>query len=600
MLKSMQAPHASEPDIPGQSGRAELFAHVLEHAQVPEHSPAFMSAMSGGNFFVRGDYCFLAEQDWLMALGYPLRNAYSPEVFEAALRIALEQTGAQDCWCIAPELPPRLIPHQVDADDFFLLPASAVAPVRLCRPLERARACLLVDMTTRFSPQHRRLWSEFTARTPLRPNARELFARTEQVMGTPGLMLLNAWDEEKRLAACLLLDFAPKRFVSYLIGAHSRGHYTPYASDLLIATLLDEARKHGKDYIHLGLGVNEGIRRFKRKWGAVPALPYRMAAWKEEPARQGAKLGDLLYALAASEPAEGLPRHEILSFEPPQRPFAMLWAMEKNGKHSWIGGAAHFFCCSFERSFRRLFRQVDTILLEGPLDEESLNVVARSGRTPCPDVPRVGPLLTEDEIRVLERVVRGPEGFWPRLLNMEAKNPADVRYYLEHTHPWCALFSLWTSFLERQGWKHSVDLEIWRLGHAMGKTVIAMESLEEQIASLESVTVERVAKFFRNARQWKRYIKRNTAAYLAGDLMAMMGTSTEFPTRTEIVINRRDQRFRERMRPFLEAGNCAVFVGTAHMLGLRPMLEEDGFRLRQIMPTWRHALRAKLRAEKTP
>jgi uncharacterized protein YbaP (TraB family) len=593
----MHAPHAPAPDIPSPGGRAELFAHVLEHAQIPEHSPAFMSAVSGGSFFVRGDYCFLAARDWLMALGYPLRNTYSPAAFEAALRTALDQTGARDCWCIAPELPSRLIPHEVDADDFFILPASAAAPARLRRPLERARDCLRVDMTTHFSPQHRRLWSEFTAYAPLKANVRELFARTEQVMGTPDLMLLNAWDRENRLAACLLLDFAPKPFVSYIIGAHSRSPYTPYASDLLIATLLNEARKHGKKYIHLGLGVNEGMRRFKRKWGAAPILPYRMAAWKEHPeTRPGAKLGDMLRTLA-TDSGEAFPSREALDFEPPQRPFAMLWEVEKNGKRSWIGGSAHFFRYSFERSFRRLFKQVDAILLEGPLDEASLDTVARTGRAPGPDVPRVASLLTEDETRVLERVVRGQEGFWPRLLNIETKNPADVRFYLEHTHPWCALFSLWTAFLERQGWEQSVDLEIWRLGHAMGKNVIAMESLEEQIATLECVTSERVAGFFRNAPQWKRLIKRNAAAYLAGDLAGMTGTSTEFPTRTELVINRRDQLFRERMRPFLEAGRCVVFVGTAHMLGLRPMLEEDGFRLRQVMPTWRHALRARLRAK---
>jgi len=594
----MNPPTAPDPDIPSPGGRAELFAHVLEHARVPEHSPAFMNAMSGGNFFVRGDYCFLAAQDWLMALGYPLQHAYSPEAFEAALRTALDQSGARDCWCIAPELPPRLAPHEVDADDFFILPASSAIPARLRRPLERARTCLRVDMTTRFSPQHRRLWSEFTARTPLKPNVRELFARTEQIMGTPDLMLLNAWDKEDRLAACLLLDFAPKPFVSYIIGAHSRSSYTPYASDLLIAALIDEARKHGKDYIHLGLGVNEGIRRFKRKWGAVPALPYRMAAWKEQPqTKPDATLGDILRTLATDH-AETLPSHATLDFEPQQRPFAMLWEVEKNGKRSWIGGTAHFFCYSFERSFRRLFKQVDAILLEGPLDEASLDAVTRAGRAPGPDVPRVGSLLMEDEIRVLERVVRGPEGFWPRLLNMETQNPADVRFYLEHTHPWCALFSLWTAFLERKGWKQSVDLEIWRLGHAMGKNIIAMESLEEQIATLECVTAERVADFFRSAPHWKRFIKRNETAYLAGDLMAMMGTSTEFPTRTELVINRRDQIFRERMRPFLEAGRCVVFVGTAHMLGLYPMLEKDGFRLRQVMPTWRHALRALLRNKK--
>ena len=72
----------------------------------------------------------------------------------------------------------------------------------------------------------------------------------------------------------------------------------------------------------------------------------------------------------------------------------------------------------------------------------------------------------------------------------------------------------------------------------------------------------------------------------------MMGTSTEFPSRTEQIIDSRDQRFRERMRPWLERGNVAVFVGSAHMLNLRWMLKEDGFAVRKVLPAWTHRLRA--------
>jgi uncharacterized protein YbaP (TraB family) len=70
-------------------------------------------------------------------------------------------------------------------------------------------------------------------------------------------------------------------------------------------------------------------------------------------------------------------------------------------------------------------------------------------------------------------------------------------------------------------------------------------------------------------------------AYLKADLQGMMGTSTEFPTRTEQVIHRRDVLFLERMRPFLEAGRSAVFVGTAHLLNLLPMLSAAGFTVRR-------------------
>ena len=38
--------------------------------------------------------------------------------------------------------------------------------------------------------------------------------------------------------------------------------------------LLDEARARGQTRMNLGLGVNEGISRFKQKWGGLPYLPY--------------------------------------------------------------------------------------------------------------------------------------------------------------------------------------------------------------------------------------------------------------------------------------------------------------------------------------
>jgi hypothetical protein len=38
--------------------------------------------------------------------------------------------------------------------------------------------------------------------------------------------------------------------------------------------MIELTRGHSKNEINLGLGVNEGIRRFKEKWGGVPFLTY--------------------------------------------------------------------------------------------------------------------------------------------------------------------------------------------------------------------------------------------------------------------------------------------------------------------------------------
>jgi uncharacterized protein YbaP (TraB family) len=555
-------------------------SRILSQSTIPEHSVAFMAAMSGGEPFRVGDYLFIGAEDWLLAVGYPLEGVFSPERFEAALVEARGRTRARDFWAICPALPERLRAYRLERDHYYVLSADAPIPPRLERLARRAAAALTVEEGISFTPAHRRLWAEFMGRTALSPNVRELYARTEAVLRVaPGLSLLNAWDRDGRLAACLLLDAAPQRFMSYLLGAHSRDHYTAYASDLLFREMIRIARKSGKEFLHLGLGVNEGIRRFKTKWGGAPGPVYEMAQWEERPALRE-DVNSLMRMLAAT-PREPMSKQQFLASLPPQRKFAMLWEIEKNGRRSWIGGTAHFFCYSFERSFRELFAKVDTVLFEGPLDRESLDQVSAIGSAAAPDSPRVIDELSEADIRRLERVVCGPRGFWARFMGLEHQAPPDVRRLLAHTRHWMAFFSLWTGFLARQGWSQSVDLEAWHLAHDMGKAVRGMESIPEQIETLESITVARIVRFLRQCPLWKRYIKRNVRAYLKGDVDHMFGTSIEFPTRTELVIHRRDARFLERMRPFIEAGRSAVFVGSAHMINLRGMLAEAGFSVRR-------------------
>ncbi len=625
---------------------------ILKAATVPEHSVHFMSAVSGGAPFVQDGFLCFAAEDWLTIIGYPLTHvdqrpanqpsAHSPESFHTsfleAAQKAVQRCQARQCFAIAPHMPPSLQSHVQERDVFYTLDANAPIPASLRRPVAKAMQNLRIEVGQDFSPEHRRLWTEFLGRAaqadtpPMSPMVKRLFLTTPKILQPPDtqLCLLNAWDKEGHLVATLLLDMAPEAFCAYLLGAHSRTYYAPHAADALFARMLSLAQEAGKSFIHLGLGVHEGIARFKRKWGGKPSLSFEMASWNigdmgnagdvesgehalpfassTQSNNFAADMRDLFSALIvppsekqksahAAESVEdmraflGKSKRQILASMPEQRPHAMLWKVQKGDKISWIGGSAHFFCYSFERAFRELFEQVDAVLFEGPLDAEALRVVKAAGKTLTPEQQPLLPLLQEEEICRLERVVRGPQGRLARLLNMQAQRPVDVRWYLAHARPWAALFTLWTGFLERKGWQQSVDLEAWNLAHAMDKHVVAMESLEEQLASLDSVPPERVVRYFQNCHQWKHKMRKNVQAYLRGDLLGQMGTSAEFPTRTHTIINVRDERFRRRMRPFLEQGRAAVFVGTAHMLNLRLMLAEDGFTLTQVQPTLSHKIR---------
>ena len=579
----------------------DLLSRVPALARVPEHSLPLMRAVSGGTPFVAGSFLFLTAEDWLMAIAYPLEGEYSDLAFEEALEAALARVpapgpgGVARCWAIGPALPQRLDSHVLERDRFFTLDAGAPVPARLRGPLRKAAAVLRVEEGREFTAAHRRLWAEFLERADraeragtsrLSDNVRELYAAAPNAVAAAegSLRFLNAWDGEGRLAACLLLDHSPQRFLSYVLGAHSRAHYTPHATDLLFAAMLDMARREGKDYVHLGIGVNEGIERFKRKWGGSPGLSYVMASWEQA---AGAGRGDAgtsgsarRFALALMDAASLIDTRADDERPSAQRPYAMLWEVTKDGRRSWLGGSAHFFCYSFESSLIRLFRGVDTVLFEGPLDEASMRSVKRHGEEPPAGFTPLIDLLAEEEVRRLERVVRGPEGPLARWLNMEWDNRPDVRRYLRSTRSWYAFFSLWSDFLERVGWRESVDMEAYRLALRMGKHVVAMETIEEQKATLDAVPVERVLRFLRGCRGWGAMAAGNRRAYLAGDLEGMMGSSAEFPTRTEQVVGARDRRFLERMLPWLEGGRCAVFVGTAHVVNLRHMLADRGFTVR--------------------
>ena len=86
--------------------------------------------------------------------------------------------------------------------------------------------------------------------------------------------VLNARNGQGRLCAFYVVELAARNFAPYVLGCHSKKYYFPHASDLLFFEMMQFTRENGKNTINLGLGVNEGIRRFKEKWGGVPYLPY--------------------------------------------------------------------------------------------------------------------------------------------------------------------------------------------------------------------------------------------------------------------------------------------------------------------------------------
>jgi hypothetical protein len=253
-------------------------AYILEKAYVPEHIVSLMALISKGDPFLVEDHFGLVKDNWLILVGYPLDQRFSIERSEEVIKHVLETFRPEVLWFIGPEIPASLLNtcQERETDQYYRLDLEKVkVKASLKRAVDKASQELTVERGRSISKEHQALISELLKREKLQPRIRELYRAMPDYIGRSSTAcVLNARDKKGRLCAFYVVDLAAGGFSTYILGSYSKRNYVPHASDLLFLEMIELTREHGKDIIHLGLGVNEGIRRFKEKWGGVPFLNY--------------------------------------------------------------------------------------------------------------------------------------------------------------------------------------------------------------------------------------------------------------------------------------------------------------------------------------
>jgi TraB/PrgY/gumN family len=265
-----------------------------------------------------------------------------------------------------------------------------------------------------------------------------------------------------------------------------------------------------------------------------------------------------------------------------EKPLKMVWSVQKDHWVSYLVGTAHFFPYSFSRPLKRLLSKIDSFISEGPLDPASLDQIASNGshEDGCAEL---GEMLHPEVVREINRLMGerlmdqdGSELFYL----FHAVRPDYFETYTRNARPWMAMFSIWTTYLD---WKYSVDLEAYQAARRMGKKILCLETLEEQIAVLNDIPLERVLRHFNEVGNWKTYRDNYVRYYLEGDLDTLVSMTDRFPTRTPIAIGKRDRIMFERLRPVISAESCAAFIGFPHVPGVRQLLQDDGFTVMQVV-----------------
>lgn len=256
----------------------DMEEYVLAGAYVPEHLPGLMTAISRSRPFLLEEYLGFVKDNWLILVGYPLEGEFRPDRTGQIVEQAVERYRPEYLWFIGPEVPPALLGHcrARQSDRYYQLDLAQSEPKSsLRRVVKKAAERLTVGRGRTFGPEHRALAAEFRQRQPLPPLIEALYeAMPGYVAGSESAYVLSARDEGGALNAFYVVESAARNFDTYVLGCYARQPYVPHASDLLFWEMIELARTHGKTLINLGLGVNEGISRFKQKWGGMPNLPY--------------------------------------------------------------------------------------------------------------------------------------------------------------------------------------------------------------------------------------------------------------------------------------------------------------------------------------
>ncbi len=261
-----------------------------------------------------------------------------------------------------------------------------------------------------------------------------------------------------------------------------------------------------------------------------------------------------------------------------------VWRVEKNGRGSYLVGTAHFSPISFRKALTRLVRGSQTVLFEGPLDQESMAAVARYGALGA-GTPSVYDAIDPAVIREINRHLADRSGratMAGSLLDLiNVKNSGFLEEHARGVRPWMAFFTTWSAFLD---YKHSMDVEAFHIARKMGKDIDYLETIEDQLNALDGIPFDRIVTYFNRFQHWSAHRERFGKIFLEGELQNYLSITGEFPTRCESIIGKRDPIFFRGIRDSFEKRQTTAFVGVGHIPGIRKMFLDEGYRITQEEP----------------
>lgn len=241
---------------------------------IPEQILDYFEPVSGLRHEVLGDYLCYFGEGVAVVVGYPLGLGKVKRLEDIMREVEMKAWRIE---VIAPRLPRKFRFKEVFEDEYYRLRLPLTLRKKLRYMVNRAERELTVSESRELRREHVELMEEFLRRRDIMPHMRYVCERLHRYLSkSKTARLLNAYEKKGMLVGFDVIDLPQGPYSFYMFNFIRRGEgYVPGVSDLLLHELVKLSDEEGKKYVNMGLGINEGVRRFKLKWGAEAFLPYR-------------------------------------------------------------------------------------------------------------------------------------------------------------------------------------------------------------------------------------------------------------------------------------------------------------------------------------
>ncbi|MBI5580838.1 MAG: translation initiation factor IF-2 [Deltaproteobacteria bacterium] len=261
----------------------DRLAGVTAAAAVPEQVVPYACAVAGSKPQRVGPCVGYASEGEFVLVGYPLHDPRDTGAMVDAVDQALKLPSLRRITVIGSVRPPQApAGSPAEEDGYVSVPVPHPPPAQKLRNLmRRARRELVIERDQTCGGEHMALIQPYLDGRHLAAGTRHIFRQIPRYLEmSSGSLMLSARLSDGRLAAFSVGEFGSLHTAFYMFCFRHSGLAPPGSTDLLLSALLEEARERGQVRMNLGLGVNAGVRFFKRKWGAEPFLPYVQVSWE--------------------------------------------------------------------------------------------------------------------------------------------------------------------------------------------------------------------------------------------------------------------------------------------------------------------------------